>query len=194
MLNKLMMIMAFFAVVPMAAQAAVDPALAGKQAEMKVRALGDEAIAAIEASDGDDAARRAAFKKILNKNFDMPTIARFAMGRYWAVATADEKKHYTNLFKKMVVDVYSNRFSEYSGQKFEVLGNKAAGRRDVIVNSQIVGGTGKPIKVDWRLRKNKIIDVIVEGVSMSVTQRSEFASVIQRGGGEVAALITHLEK
>jgi phospholipid transport system substrate-binding protein len=179
---------------PKPAQASVDPALAGKQAEQKISALGDEAIAVLDATQGDDTARRQAFENILNNNFDMETIARFAMGRYWAVATPDEQKRYTQLFNKMVVDVYSNRFSEYSGQKFEVLGNKPAGRHDVVVQSQIIPANGKPIKVEWRLRKNKVIDVIVEGVSMSVTQRSEFASIIQRGGGEVAALISHLEK
>lgn len=194
MLNKLMMIMAFLCFVPMVAQAAVDPAMRGKQAENKVLKLGDDVIAALESTVGSDADRKKSFTKILNKNFDMKAIARFSMGRYWAIATADEKKTYTKLFRKMVVKVYSNRFSEYSGQKFEVLGNKPAGRKDIVVNSKIIGAKGRPVKVDWRVRKNRIIDVVVEGVSMSVTQRSEFASIIQRGGGKVAALITHLEK
>ena len=55
-------------------------------------------------------------------------------------------------------------------------------------------GQGQPIRVDWRVRRGKVIDVIVEGVSMSVTQRSEFASIIQRNGGKVSALINHLKK
>jgi len=123
----------------------------------------------------------------------MDTIARFAMGRYWAIATDAEKKEYTKLFRQMIVDVYTNRFSEYSGQTFNVKGHKAAGRKDVIVNS-IIQGTGQSIKVDWRIRKGRVIDVLVENVSMSVTQRSEFASIIQRNGGKVSALIDHLKK
>lgn len=173
----------------------LDPAVVGKQAENFIRDLGTEAIAALEATKGDEIARNEAFKRILNRDFNMDVIARFSLGRYWGVATPAEQKEYTALFKKMVVDVYSNRFSEYSGQKFEVIGNKPAGRKDVVVNSRIVPENGGvPVKVDWRVRGGKIIDVIVEGVSMSVTQRSEFASVIQRGGGNVSALIDHLKK
>lgn len=171
----------------------LDPALAGKKAEMYVQSLADEAIEVLEKSKGDEDVIQSEFKRILNKNFDMDTLSRFAMGRYWTVATDSEKKEYRKLFNKMVVDVYSKRFSDYSGQNFEVVGSKPAGRKDFIVNS-LVKGTGSPIKVDWRIRKGKVIDVIVAGVSMSVTQRSEFASVIQRSGGQVASLITHLQK
>ena len=167
--------------------------MAGKKAEMFVQSLGDEAIGVLEASQGDDNVVQKEFERILNAKFDMTTLARFAMGRYWTVATDVEKKEYTKLFNKMVVDVYSKRFSDYSGQNFEVIGNKPAGRKDFVVNS-LIKGAGNPVKVDWRLRKGKVIDVIVAGVSMSVTQRSEFASIIQRNGGQVASLITHLQK
>lgn len=186
-------IFAFLLFMPMAVQANSDPAIQAKQAENFIRDLGQDAINAMESTSGDETARRAQFKKILNNKFDMNTISRFAMGRYWAVATDSEKREYTKLFKKMIVDVYTNRFSDYSGQTITVKGAKSAGNKDFIVNSLIVGG-GQPIRVDWRLRRNKVIDVIVEGVSMSVTQRSEFASIIQRGGGDVSALIDHLKK
>jgi phospholipid transport system substrate-binding protein len=178
---------------PYIVSANLDPALAGKKAEMFIQSLGDEAISALETSQGDEQVVQSEFKRILNAKFDMKTLGRFAMGRYWTVATDVEKKEYTKLFNKMIVDVYSKRFSDYSGQTFEIVGSKPAGRKDFIVNS-VIKGTGSPIKVDWRLRKGKVIDVIVAGVSMSVTQRSEFASVIQRNGGQVASLITHLQK
>jgi phospholipid transport system substrate-binding protein len=179
-------------VIPSIAMANLDPALAGKKAEMYVQSLGDEAIDVLEKLQGDDDAVQKEFKRILNKKFDMAALSRFAMGRYWVIATDAEKKEYTKLFNKMVIDVYSKRFSDYSGQNFEVVGNKPAGRKDFIVNS-LIKGKGSPVKVDWRLRKGRVIDVIVAGVSMSVTQRSEFASIIQRNGGQVASLITHLQ-
>jgi len=184
---------AFLLLIPSLALANSDPAIEGKKAEMFITSLGEQAIAALEGNAGNKSAIRNDFKKLLNKNFDMDTIARFAMGRYWAVATDTEKKQYSKLFKTMIVDVYTERFSEYSGQSFNVKGHKPAGRKDFIVNSMIQG-SGQPIKVDWRIRKGRVIDVLVEGVSMSVTQRSEFASIIQRNGGQVASLIGHLEK
>ena len=172
----------------------VDPAVSTKQAEKTISDLGAQAISALE-TETSDTKRTEVFNRLLNDRFDMDTIARFSLGRYWSVATTAEQKTYVRLFKKMVIDVYSQRFEDYSGQKFDVKGAKAVGRKDVLVNSLIVSPNGQPpVKVDWRLRNGKIIDVVVEGVSMSVTQRSEFNSIIQRNGGKVSALIEHLEK
>ncbi len=187
-------VFAFLLVFPfLSAKADIDPALQGEKAENFIKTWGADAIGVLEKSAGDEVVIRSEFKTILNQNFDMNTLARFAMGRYWAIATPAEQKEYNKLFANMVVDVYSKRFADYSGQKFEVVGHKPAGRKDFIVNS-LIAGEGAPIKVDWRVRNGKVIDVVVAGVSMSVTQRSEFASVIQRNGGQVASLITHLQK
>ena len=72
------------------------------------------------------------------------------------------------------------------------------GETDSIVSSQIIPPDAPPVAVDWRIRPRgdalKVIDVAVEGVSMSVTQRSEFSSVIQRGGGNIEALLQSLRQ
>ncbi|HNQ92168.1 MAG TPA: ABC transporter substrate-binding protein [Alphaproteobacteria bacterium] len=138
------------------------------------------------------------FRKLLDSSFDLETIARFALGKYWNAATLAQQKEYVTLFKKMVVQVYADRFGEYKGQKFEVKSARPVGSKDAMVASQIVPADGgENILVDWRVRKNgsayKIVDVYVAGVSMSVTQRSDFSSVIQRGGGDVAVLIDYLK-
>lgn len=138
------------------------------------------------------------FEKLLNDRFAMKTIGRFAMGRYWRTASPAQREQYFKLFQDMIVDVYSHRFSEYNGQEFIVSSAKAQNEKDTIVQSYIVDQSGKKFSVDWRVRnKNgvyKVVDVMVEGVSMALTQRSDFASVIQRGGGNVDVLIAHLEK
>ena len=138
------------------------------------------------------------FHSLLEDSFDMRTIGRFSLGRYWRVANKEQRDQYQKLFKEMVIEVYSGRFGEYSGQKFEVVSHRADGEKDTIVTSKIISGEGTEIQVDWRVRYKKeryqIVDVIVEGVSMSVTQRSEFAAVIQRGGGNVDVLLAHLEE
>ncbi len=136
------------------------------------------------------------FRRLLKSSYDMPTIGRFALGRYWKVATPAQQQEYQKLFEAMVVEVYSRRFSDYKGQAFEVPSAKSEGNNDVIVTSFIVPENGEKIQVDWRVRfkngQHKIVDVIVEGVSMALTQRSDFASVIQRGGGKVDVLLAHL--
>lgn len=136
------------------------------------------------------------FEKLLNRNFDLDAIARFSLGRHWRDATPAQKSEYTKLFKDMIVDVYSNRFGEYQGQTIEVTGSRKEGEKDVLVHSLLNQASGPDVKVDWRVRGTsesyKVIDVIVEGVSMALTQRSDFASVIQRGGGNIEVLLAHL--
>lgn len=158
--------------------------------------MGQQAIGFLSNSALDVDEKKASFRGLLQESFDMKTIGRFSLGRYWRVSTPEQRKEYQNLFEKMVIDVYSQRFSEYRGQKFETRGFRMDGPNDTIVTSFIVPDTGPEVQVDWRVRhKNgefRVIDVIVEGVSMSVTQRSDFSSVIQRGGGDVQVLLTHL--
>jgi phospholipid transport system substrate-binding protein len=140
--------------------------------------------------------RKKEFKKLLSKNFSMKTIARFSLGRYWRTATPAQQKEYLDLFEEMILNVYARRFSEYSGEKLTVSNARAEGKRDILVHSSVSAQKGPDIKVDWRIRnkngKNKVIDIIVEGVSMSLTQRSDFSSVIQRGGGDIEVLLEHL--
>lgn len=142
--------------------------------------------------------KKSAFSKLLSDSFAMKTLARFSLGRYWRVASPEERREYLNLFEKMIIDVYSSRFGDYQGQSFDVRKARSDNDRDVVVSSFIVPQNGSEIQVDWRVRyKNKkyrVVDVVVEGVSMAVTQRSDFSAVIQRGGGKVQVLLTHLRK
>lgn len=144
-------------------------------------------------------AQRQAFRALLQDSFDLDTIGRFALGKYWRVATPSERAEYQRLFEKMVIGVYAERFGTYDGQKLKTTGTKSASDTDTIVNSVIIPkGGGEKVRVDWRVRKSgsryRVVDVIVEGVSMSVTQRSDFAAAIQQGGGDVSALLKHLRE
>lgn len=142
--------------------------------------------------------RKKEFSGLLKDNFDIKTIARFSLGRYWRVATKQEKKEYLELFENMILEVYSKRFGDYQGENLEVESARASGKSDYIVTTKIILKDGTPVQVDWRVRDRskgfQVIDIIVEGVSMAVTQRSDFASVIQRGGGKVNVLLAHLKQ
>ena len=140
--------------------------------------------------------RKQEFRKLLHDSFDMKTIARFSLGRYWKTCNEAQRKEYLKLFENMIVDVYTRRFGEYDGQKLNVLTARDEGEADAVVASEIVPKSGPSIKIDWRVRqkdgKAQVVDIIVEGVSMSITQRADFASVIERGGGNIESLLTHL--
>lgn len=172
------------------------------EARAFVRSVADRGIAFL--SDGaltqDEKSRQ--FRTLINDSFDMNTIARFALGRYWRQASAAQKKEYLELFRKMIVATYSDRFSDYSGQGFSIDGSREIGKRDILVSTSITppqdAEDSQQISVGWRVRRQddtyQIVDVIVEGVSMSVTHRSDFAAVIQRGGGNVRVLLDHLRE
>lgn len=162
-----------------------------------VSKLAQDGISILANNDIQAERREKEFRKLLHNNFDMKTIARFSLGRYWKVSSKAEKKEYLKLFENMIIDVYSRRFSEYNGQVITVSTARLSGKADALVSSAIVPESGPKIDVDWRVRKKKngqfkVIDIVVEGVSMSLTQRSDFASVIQRGGGKIEVLLAHL--
>jgi phospholipid transport system substrate-binding protein len=137
--------------------------------------------------------RQARFRQLFHDDFDTSGIARFVLGRYWRSASPEEQKQFLKLFEDYVVYVYTARLSDFEGEQFKISGSRPDDGAVIVSTDVITPGAPQPLKVDWRLVNDdgayKISDVIVEGVSMTVTQRSEFASVIQRHGGQVQGLI-----
>ena len=163
-----------------------------------IQNMADRGISFLANDELSQDEKKKEFSQLLSSSFDMKTIARFSLGRYWRVATDAEKKEYLDLFRKKVIDVYAQRFGDYDGQKLEVRSVRSDNEKDTLVFTIIQSPQGADVSVDWRVRykngKYQIVDVIVEGVSMSVTQRSDFASVIQRNGGAVESLLEHLRE
>ena len=144
------------------------------------------------------AERLARFRQLYKAAFDGPGIARFVLGRYWRSASEQEQQEFLQLFEDYVVFVYGTRLSHFSGEKFKVRGSRPDESGTIVSNDVISPNGDAPIKVDWRLITDhgsfKINDVIIEGISMLVTQRSEFASVIQRHGGQVGELLAMMRE
>ena len=167
-------------------------------AEGFITKLADQGVGFLGDTNLSQSKQKSEFKKLLNTNFDMNTIARFSLGRHWRSASKAQQQEYLKLFNAMIVDVYSARFKDYQGQKIKVTGSRKEGERDVLVHSTMEQQSGPDVKIDWRVRQKsgqyRVVDVIVEGVSMALTQRSDFSSVIQRGGGDMEALLAPLRK
>ena len=162
------------------------------EAEAFVADLGDSAVQVLEDETLTAETAEAQFRDLFQRGFDIPTIARFALGTYWRAATDEEKETYLALFEDLVVITYSRRFGEYSGEQLIVRGSRPEGQRDIMVLSDIIRPDGPPVAVGWRVREQdvglRIIDVVIEGVSQGITQRDEFRSIIQRNGGQLDAL------
>ena len=170
--------------------AAADPAAV-------INNLGNRALEVL-GKNATPAQRVARFHDLFREDFDVPGIARFVLGRYWKTATQEEQQEFVKLFEDYIALVYSNQLAAYSGETLKVTGSRT-NAEEAIVASEIIRPAGTPpVKVDWHLTDRngtyKISDVTVDGISMAVTQRSEFASVIQRSGGKVAGLIAQLRE
>lgn len=180
---------------PMATAAEAIGAAASSPQGRFVQNLGNRAISILADKTITETSRAESFHQILREAFDLPLIARFVIGRNsWQFATNQQRQEYMRLFEELLVRTYSERFSMYTGEGFRVSDVREEGERDVVVSSEITHPDGsQPLAVDWRVRqkdgKMGIIDVVVEGVSMSVTQRQEYTSVIQRNGGDIEGLL-----
>lgn len=158
-----------------------------EQAESLVRGVGDEVIEVL-ADDGlsnDD--KLARLIDLLEEPIDIDLVARLILGRHWRTATPEQQAEYLELFRDYALDSIASKLNLYDGQRFDVTSAKVLNERDALVTTLIISEDGRPpLKVDWRLREIDgtlvAIDVIVENVSMIVTQRSEFSSVVERQG------------
>jgi phospholipid transport system substrate-binding protein len=176
---------------------AVPPAHAATTAQGFIEGLAEEAVNALttEGVTRDERIKR--FTDLLNRDFDVDMIGKWVLGRYWRTATDAEKEEYLKLFREYVVITYVERFDQYSGEKLQVVNFMDEPGQDALVFSEIKRPSGgDPIRVDWRVRSDgdvyKIIDVYVEGISMSQTQRKEFSSVIRANGDTVSGLLDAL--
>jgi phospholipid transport system substrate-binding protein len=159
--------------------------------------------------DAPENRRPQAFRELLRQSFDVPLIARFVFGRYWRTATLPEQQQLVALFEDYLVLSYSGQLSTYadSGRAPIIIGSRPLAD-GAIVSSEIILGRGPtqggrgaplaPVRIDWRLVAEgdsyKIIDVVIDGISMAATQRSEFAADVERGGGELPGLVAALQQ
>ena len=136
---------------------------------------------------------------LLEEPIDLDLVARLILGRYWRTTDDGQRQQYLQLFREYALANLASKLHLYRGQSFEVTGAKVVSDQDALVTSRILSDGEPPLQVDWRLRQRSdgdlvTIDLIVEGVSLIVTLRSEFASVIERQGfdGLLAELRTRI--
>ena len=153
-----------------------------------IQVLGERAFGAVQRSDMSLEDREVILADILSRGFALPLIARFVLGRYWRKATPDQRDSYVDLFGKFVIKSYSRHIGGFAGSSFDIVGAKAIGKSDFLVTTNLRRKSGPSFRAGWRVRlidgKYKIIDVMIEGISMAVSQRQEFASVLKRDGVE----------
>lgn len=165
-----------------AQEAAEDP----DGATAFIDTLSNDAVAVWSDSTKTEAERQKEFRDLLHEGFDVNFIAKLVLGRHMRTASSDQLREYQRLFPSYIINSFARRIGDYGNEKLVILGTAPAGKRDLFVRSHIVRPRGEPITADWRIRKVddkfQIVDIKVEGISLAVTQRDEFASIIERRG------------
>jgi phospholipid transport system substrate-binding protein len=173
-------------------------AATGDDATKFIQDLARRAIATVADGQLSETARNDSFRSLFVSSFDIPAIARFVLGRYWRNATPDQQQEFVKLFEDFNVQVWTKRFEDYHGESLKTVGTGTKeGDQGWLVESSIVRNQGPPISVQWRLEQSdgagfRIVDIIVDGVSMALTYRSDYASALQGNGGKIDALLASL--
>jgi phospholipid transport system substrate-binding protein len=138
--------------------------------------------------------RYARLAPAVGRLFDVPLMARLAIGPSWAMLSPTQQQQVTEAFGHYISATYADRFDSYSGEQLQVTGEQPYGA-EVIVQTKIVKSTGDSVNLNYRVRENggywQIADVYLDGtISQLAMQRSEFHSILQREGvdGLVMAL------
>jgi phospholipid transport system substrate-binding protein len=158
-----------------------------------IQTTGDQLVAAINAAGVPQSQRRERVAAVLRRAVDVEGVGRFILGRWWRTATADQQAEYLRLFEEVLIRNLSSRFGEYQGVRFSLGRSQARTEEDVLVSTVVERPNTPAFGLDWRVAdvggQPKVVDVIAEGTSLRLTTRSEYSSVITRGGNNVGALL-----
>ena len=156
-----------------------------------VKHVGD-ALVAIVNGPGSEQDKRPKLQKVVNSFVDVDEIARFCLGRYWRVATPEQQKQYIALFHEVLLNNIAGKIGQYQGVSFD-LGRTQKREDEDVVSSVVRRPNNPPTNVDWVISNEsggpKIIDVIAEGTSLRLTQRSDYASYLAHNNNNVQALL-----
>lgn len=159
-----------------------------------VQKLGNDAIKELTDKTIPDNERVKRMRELLRENFDEARVSKFVLGTYWSRTTPEQRKEFQKLYEIVVAHNYAGLFKRYSGETFQVLGERSLDETTTVVNAQINQTNGAPaIPVEMQVDKEdsswKATDIKVDGVSMPQTHRKEYASFINRSRDGVQGLI-----
>jgi phospholipid transport system substrate-binding protein len=164
---------------------AASAAHAAQEPRTFIDQLGEEVIGVLNDQGIDQAGRAERFRTLFAEAFDLPAISQFVLGRHWREAAPEQRAEWQEVLKDYVANLYARQFSTYEGQRFEIVRERPLDG-STVVQTRIQRADGQPLDVDFRVQRSgdelKIVDVLVANVSLIVTKRSEFDSVIQREG------------
>lgn len=146
----------------------------------------DEVLGILRNDSLTEEKRRANLEALAEQRFDFRTMSRLVLARNWKRLSTEEQDEFVVEFTQYLANDYGDRIERYDQEEVEVVGEQDEPRGDVTVKTRIVGGDNDGALVNYRMRKRddtwKIIDVVIEGISMVANFRDQFRDVMGREG------------
>jgi phospholipid transport system substrate-binding protein len=176
----------------------VRPALAqpaGRATEF-VKSIGDRLVAVVN-GPGSNREKREQLRLIIDSDVDVDGVARFCLGRFWRNASPEQQQSYTQLFHQVLVNNITAKVGEYQGVRF-TMGRAQKSDENDVVSTIVERPNNPPTNVEWIISNAsgspKIVDVIAEGTSLRLTQRSDYASYLSHNNNSIDALINAIRQ
>jgi len=151
-----------------------------------------------EMKQGDQLGFSGRYKKldpVIRASFNLPVMARTAVGASWTSASPQEQADLVSAFSDFSVATYASRFAAYNGEQFTVMDEKPT-EGGVIVETSLQPKDGQAVSLNYLMRQDdkghyRIVDVYLNGtISEMATRRAEFSSIARRDG--ISALVNSL--
>lgn len=159
-----------------------------------IQTTGNALVEALNSATLNAAQRRERVANILRQAVDIEGTGRFILGRWWRVASPAEQQEYMRLFEETLIRNLAARLGEYQGIRFSLGRSQQRTEEDVLVTTVVERPGTAAFNLDWRVAdvngQPRVVDLVAEGTSLRLTQRSEYSAVVQRGGNQVSALLT----
>lgn len=142
-------------------------------------------VAVLAQKDRPAEERVAEIEAIAYEIFDFATMSRLVLARSWRKLDREQRVEFVREFKRHLSRTYGTRLDRYDQERVDVYAAQLEPRDDVSIKTRIVGGQFDGAEISYRLRKRneqwRIIDVVIEGVSLVSNYRSQFAEVLNSG-------------
>ncbi len=175
-----------------------SPALAAESTSSGfVRQLSEKLIAIIN-SPSTLAEKRQQILPLIDENVDVNGIGRFCLGRYWRMATPEQQQKFLQLFHRVLLNAITGKLGDYQGVRFDIGASAPRGPGQTMVSTTIYRPGQPQTNVQWVIAQvsggPRVIDVIGEGVSLSITQRGDYSSYLQRNGNNIGVLLSAMQR
>jgi phospholipid transport system substrate-binding protein len=161
-----------------------------------VTTTGDKLVAVVN-GPGSIQDKRRELTQIIDGAVDVDGIAKFCLGRFWRMASPAQQQAYAELFHQVLVTNITARLGEYQGVRFTV-GRSRQQDEEEVVSTVVDRPNSPPANVDWIIAdpasSPKVIDVVAEGTSLRLTQRSDYSSYLAHNHNDINALISAMRQ